>query len=206
MNTYARLPMDMQKAFATNAGMLLSSFDPEAPVSAEEIKRAVLFATIGGVKILCAAKYRDLGADIDNCPKNTKELLEIDSWECRMKGTALTLTEETAEMQFGASDLCTSKKDASLTLIQPRMQMTPADFKTLWYVCSYGTEGGFLAVKMTNALNRGGFSWKAQENQKGEFAFDYVGHSSIDAPNTVPFTFYLKKSGAEKTVNVEAVI
>ena len=43
------------------------------------------------------------GDDIDNCPKNTKELKKLDSWEAKMSGTFVTVTAELTNHQGRAS-------------------------------------------------------------------------------------------------------
>ena len=150
----------------------------------------------------CAATFRDAGRDIDNCPKNTRELLEIESWECAISGTALTVTEKNASLQFGAVQESAGETDGSVKVLKPRMAVQENDFKTLWYVCAYGTQGGFIALKLENVMNRNGFSMKAEDHKKGKFAFSYVAHTTLNDPDAVPFTFYLKTGGAEP---VEAI-
>ena len=192
---YAQLPRDVQNAITTNEGLILSDFDPENPGSAETIRGSILYATTGGVNLSCIANFRDAGRDIRNCPKHLKELLEIESWECRISGTALTVTERSAPLHFGAVDAETRGTDGSMMILKPRMEVKPSDFRTLWYVCAYGTEGGFIAVRMENALNEAGFSMKAENGKKGRFSFSYVGYLSMETPNAVPFTFFLKRNG-----------
>lgn len=197
---YAQLPINVQSAITTNAGLILSDFDPDKNYTAEEIKALILYATTGGVNISCTATFRDAGKDIDNCPKNARELLEIEAWECELSGMALTVTGETAVLQLGAADK--SATNTAGVIVKPRMTVHDTDFKTLWYVCTYGTEGGFIAVKLENALNEGGLSMKSEDGEKGRFAFRYMGYTSIDTPDTVPFTFYLKASEASAAAQV----
>lgn len=185
---FAQLPANMQEALATNAGIILSAFDPANVGTAEEIRANILYATTGGVSTTCVATYKDFGEDVDNCPKNTKELLQVDYWECKMSGTALTVTGDNVTGLFGAAD----KGGSDVIEVTPRHNVKPEDFKTLWYVCPYGTQGGFVAVKLYNALNTGGFSMQSTDDGKGNFAFDYTGYTSIDNPHEVPFKFYLK--------------
>ena len=52
-------------------------------------------------------------------------------------------------------------------------------------------------MKLENAMNRNGFSMKAEDNKKGRFAFSYIAHTTLNDPDTIPFTFYLKTDGAE---------
>ena len=83
---FAQLPENMQEALATGAGIMLKDFDPASPGEDEAIRDNILFATTGGVNPTCVATIIDFGDDIDNCPKNTKELAQIESWQCAMSG------------------------------------------------------------------------------------------------------------------------
>lgn len=192
---YAQIPQDIQDAISTNAGIILSDFNPKTPATADEIRENILFATTGGVSVTCAMTVSDYGADIDNCPKNTKEMARVDGWECRMSGTALTIKDGAdAARLFGAAE---STTDGDVDMVKPKHRFdVDADFNDLWFVCPYGVSGGFVAIHLSNAINTGGFSLKSSDDGKGQYPFDFLGHTSIDNPEVVPFTFYLKKSDA----------
>lgn len=198
---YAQIPADVQDAISTNAGIILTEFDPSVPAEAEEIREKILFATTGGVSVTCAMTVSDFGADIDNCPKNTKELAHIDGWECRISGTALTIKDgESASVLFGAGAVETS---GDVETVTPKHAFDiDNDFKTLWFVCPYGISGGFVAIKLDNALNTGGFSLQSSDDAKGQYSFNFLGYTSIEEPTKVPFTFYLKKSDADALMNL----
>lgn len=202
---FVQLPEQMQEALATNAGIMLSEFDPENPGTAESIRSKLLFATSGGVSHTCAATTADFGADVDNCPKNTKELLTIESWECSLSGTALTVTDTTIASQLGAADVTNSSKDTSVKVIKPRVTVNLADFKDLWYVCPYGTGDGFVAVRLLNAFSTGGLSFQSSDKAKGTWSFTYTGFASIDDTSKVPVEYYVKPSAnaAAAQVNVD---
>lgn len=201
---FAQLPENMQKALATNAGLILKEFDPNASsITAETIRPNILFATTGGVSTTCAMTPKDFGEDVDNCPKNTKELMQVESYECKMSGTALTITKESATSLFGVADV---KTTSGVDEISPRMTPKNEDFKTLWYVCPYGVEGGFVAIKLDNALSTGGFSMQSTDKEKAQFAFEYTGYSSIDTPDVVPFKFYIKATGTAMMAEVKAKV
>lgn len=188
---FAQLPADFQNAISTTAGVVLNAFDPSAPGEASAIQQAIQFATSGGVNVSCKMTYKDYGADVDNCPKNTKELAEVESVECMMSGTGVTVTSDSAASMIGPADNATA---SDLETVTPRMHLKQEDFKPLWYVCPYGTQGGWAAVELANALSEGGFSWQSTDKEKGKFAFSYRGYSSLEAPDVVPFKFYLKKT------------
>lgn len=199
---YAQIPQDIQDAISTNAGVILSDFDPKTPATAEDIRSNILFATTGGVSVTCAMTMSDYGADIDNCPKNTKEMARIDGWECRMSGTALTIKNGADVTRlFGAAD---TNADGDVDVVAPKHHFdTDADFNDLWLVCPYGVSGGFVAVHLSNALNTGGFSLQTSDDGKGQYPFDFLGFTSIDEPTEVPFKFYLKKTDASAVNEVD---
>ena len=59
------------------------------------------------------------------------------------------------------------------------------------------TNGGFIAIKLLNALSTGGFQLKTADKAKGQFAFEFTGHYSMSAQDTVPFEIYIKAGTAE---------
>lgn len=193
---YAQIPQDIQDAISTNAGIILSEFNPKSPALAAEIRENIIFATTGGVSVTCAMTVSDYGADIDNCPKNTKEMARIDGWECRMSGTALTIKNGAdAARLFGAADV---ENESGVDVVSPKNRFDfESDFNDLWFVCPYGVSGGFVAVHLQNAINTGGFSLQSSDDGKGQYPFDFLGHTSIDNPTEVPFKFYLKKTDAD---------
>ena len=50
---------------------------------------------------------------------------------------------------------------------------------------------------MMNSLSTGGFQIKSSDKAKGQFAFEFTGHYSMDAQDTVPFEVYVKAGTAE---------
>lgn len=64
-----------------------------------------------------------------------------------------------------------------------------------------GDNAGFLAIHVMNALNTGGFQIQSSDKAKGQFAFTYTGHYSMEAQDTVPYEIYVK-AGSEEPVPV----
>ena len=203
---YAQLPEDMQEALATGAGIMLKEFDPSNPGEDEAIRANILFATSGGVNPTCVATITDFGEDIDNCPKNTKELAKIESWECAISGTAITVTDSVLVSLLAAAEAKVMSDGSTPVEITPKMKLDPGHFKTIWYVCPYGTEDGFIAIKIENALSTGGLSFQSGDTAKGQWAFSYTGYTSIDDPDTVPMKFYLKPSATATAASVDPTI
>lgn len=192
---YTQIPSDTFEQLQLNAGILVDEFTPESGTIGN-----LLGATTGGVSFADSVEYTDFGEDIDNCPKNMMELKKLDSHEVTLSGTFVTVTAATAKMLAGAADI----DGSDATHIVPRNDLLTSDFTTLWWVGDYsdvntGDNAGFIAIKMINALNTGGFQIQSADKEKGQFEFEFTGHYSISAQDTVPYEIYVSSGtgGAE---------
>lgn len=175
-----------------NAGVLLSAF---TPASAEIADNTIVGATTGGISFTATPSFLDFGEDIDNCPKNMKELKKLDTWDIKMSGTFITISPKSVASLVAAADVAAEK-------VTPRNDLKDADFKDLWWVGDYSdkngeTNGGFCAIHMINTLSTGGLSIKSSDKAKGQFAFEFTAHYSMAAQTTVPFEVYVK-AGTEE--------
>ena len=189
---YTKIPETTFKNLQLNAGVLLSAFNPESATVANE---SIIGATTGGVNFTATPTFSDYGEDIDNCPKNMKELKKLDAWEINMSGTYITVDANAVKTLVGAADVSGNK-------ITPRNDLKLTDFTDVWWVGDYSdqngeTNGGFVAIHMMNTLSTGGFAIKSSDNGKGNFAFTYTAHYSISAQDTLPFEVYVKAGTAE---------
>ena len=189
---YTKIPETTFKNLQLNAGVLLSDFNP---ATAEVSNEAIIGATTGGVNFTATPTFSDYGEDIDNCPKNMKELKKLDAWEISMSGTYITVDANAVKSLVGAADVSGNK-------ITPRNDLKLSDFTDVWWVGDYSdqngeTNGGFVAIHMMNTLSTGGFSIKSSDNGKGNFSFTYTAHYSMDAQDTVPFEVYVKAGATE---------
>lgn len=192
---FTKIPEGTFKNIVLNAGVLLKSFIPATPTVTDE---NILGATTGGINFTATPSFTDFGEDIDNCPKNMKELKKLDSWEVKLTGTLVTTNTAVIAMLMGAGDVGTT----DTTKVTPRVDVTSADFKELWLVCDYSdkngeSNGGFCAIKIINALSTGGFSLQSTDKGKAQFAFEFTGHVSMSAQTVVPFEVYLKEGTDE---------
>ena len=192
---YTKIPETTFKNIQLNAGVLLSTFNPESATVANE---SIIGATTGGVNFTAASTFSDYGEDIDNCPKNMKELKKLDSWEAKMTGTFVNADTAIAKLLCGAADI----GSPDTTKVTPRNDIKDADFDDIWLVGDYSdkngeTNGGFIAIKLINALSTGGFQLQTSDKAKGQFAFEFTGHYSMSAQDTVPFEIYIKAGTAE---------
>ena len=188
---YTQIPVDTFKQIQLNAGILCKTFTPESGTIGD-----LLGATTGGINFTDNVSFSDFGDDIDNCPKNTKELKRIDSHEVTMSGRFVTVTAETATLLAGAADADENGK------ITPRNDLENTDFEDIWWIGDYsdvnsGDDAGFIAIHLINGLNTGGFQIQSTDKGKGQFAFTFMGHYSISAQDTVPYELYVKE--AEET-------
>ena len=189
---YTKIPETTFQNLQLNAGVLLSDFDPS---TATVDNSAIIGATTGGVNFTAVPAFSDYGEDIDNCPKNMLELKKLDSWDINMSGTFVTVNTDSAKSLVGAADVSGNK-------ITPRNDVLKSDFVDLWWVGDYSdengeTNGGFVAIHMMNTLSTGGFAIQSNDNGKGNFAFTYTAHYSMDAQETVPFEVYVKAGGTD---------
>ncbi len=189
---YTKIPETTFQNLQLNAGVLLSAFDPG---TAEVANESIIGATTGGVNFTATPTFSDYGEDIDNCPKNMKELKKLDAWEINMSGTYVTVDANAVKSLVGAADVSVNK-------ITPRNDLKLTDFTDVWWVGDYSdqngeTNGGYVAIHMMNALSTGGFAIQSSDNGKGNFAFTYTAHYSMSAQGTVPFEVYVKAGTAE---------
>lgn len=192
---FTKIPSDAFQKLQINAGILTTDFTPATGTIGEA---GQIGATTGGVNFTATPTYSDLGEDIDNCPKNMKELKNLDSWDAKMTGTFVNADTAIAKRLCGAADIGTT----DTTKVTPRNDLKDADFDDIWLVGDYSdkngeTNGGFIAIKLLNALSTGGFQLKTADKAKGQFAFEFTGHYSMSAQDTVPFELYIKSGTAE---------
>lgn len=192
---FTQIPANTFKELQLNAGILTGDFKPTTGTVESNM---MLGATSGGVNFTATPSYTDLGEDIDNCPKNMKELKKLESWEVKMSGTFLTVNTTQAKSLIAAADIGSS----DTTKVTPRNDVATTDFDDIWWIGDYSdkngaTNGGYIAIHMMNALSTGGFQIQSGDKAKGQFAFEYTAHYSMQAPDTVPFEVYIK-AGTEE--------
>ena len=195
---YTQIPTTTFKNLQLNAGILCESFNPATAEIGD-----LVGATSGGVQFTDSVEYKDFGEDIDNCPKNMLELKKLDKHEAKMSGTFVTVTAASAARLAGAADVDANDP----THIIPRNDLKTTDFKDLWWIGDYsdendGTNAGCVAIHLMNALNTGGFQIQSTDKEKGKFAFEFIGHYSMAAQDTVPYEIYIKEGSATTTPSI----
>lgn len=200
---YTQVAADAFKKLQMNAGVLLSAFTPE---SGELDRNNIIAATGGGVTFSATPEFKDFAEDIDNIPNNTKEMKRIDRVEAKMSGTAKTVDTETAKRFIGAADL-----DPQTGKLTPRTDLALTDFQDVWWVGDYsdvnnGEEAGFMAIRLIDALNTSGFQLKSTDNGKGEFAFEFIGHYSLEDVSKVPYEMWIKSEEGDQPTGDDATL
>ena len=186
MGAYTKIPADTFDQIQMDAGVLLSTFDPDNPSVTDA---AIIAVTTGGINATCVPTYSDLAEDIDNCPHNTKELKHLDGWECKMSFTALNFNADKFKMWLGAADK-TAKTTTTAAKVTPRNSLAQTDFSdSIWWVGDK-TNGGAIAIELKNALSTGGINMQTTKNGKGQLSVELTGHYSITDMNVVPMQFY----------------
>lgn len=191
---FTKLPADTFQKLVLNAGILVDAFTPSTGVIGN-----LMGATTGGITFNSNPTYTDFGEDVDNCPNNTMELKRIDQFDPAMSGTFLTLTAAVVKDLIGAADIAVGDN----THVVPRDHLIEDDFKEVWWIGDYsdvnddgGTgstkSAGFLAIHLMNSLNTGGFQITSAKKAKGQMAFDFHGHYSLENIEEVPFEVYCK--------------
>lgn len=191
---FTQVASDAFQKLQLNAGIILTEFDPTSPTVD---KTKIFGATSGGTSFATNPEYVDFGEDIDNVPPNTKQLKRLQSVAPTMSGTLKTADTAVAKALIGGADV-----NSTTGKITPRADLADADFIDLWWVGDYSdkngnTNGGFIAIKLANALNTGGFQLQSNDDGKGDFAFEFAGHYDLDDIDVLPFEVWVKTGTAE---------
>lgn len=189
---FTQIPLNTFETLQLNAGIFLKTFDPK---TGEFNKEDIIGATSGGAQFSAVPTFSDLGEDIDNCPKNTMELMHLDEWTITMSGTYKTLSKDVIKGSLGAADIDT----ADTTHIKLRKSLKMEDFIDIWWVGDYGNNGGFLAIHMDNVLNTNGFAVQSTDNGKGSISFTYTCHFSQADVDKIPCDLYVVESTTAET-------
>ena len=177
-----QLPENFAEEIAKNAGVLVKNFNTEGWA----VSRAdIIGATSGGINFKDAPEFTDFGEDIDNCPKNTMELKEITDRAITCGGTFVSANMDLVKRLIGAGSI-------SGKTITPSDELTEEDFGKLWLIVDYGKDNA-VAIEMDNVLSTGGFAIQTTDKNKGQFAFEFTAHYSLENPDEVPYKVHFKE-------------
>ena len=185
---FTKVPADTFEKLQLNAGILVDEFTPSSGTIGN-----ILGATTGGINFSTNPSYTDFGEDVDNVPNNTKELKHLDQFDPSMAGTFLTCSPALAKSLVGPADV----DSTDTTKVIPRGVLLATDFEEVWWVGDYsdvntGANAGFIAIHLMNSLNNAGFQIQSTKNNKGQLAFEFHGHYTLEDQDSVPFEIYVK--------------
>lgn len=193
---YTKIPLDTFNNMGLNAGIMTTSFDPANPPSEDELMKTLIGATTGGIEVDITPDYTDLGEDIDNCPKNTLELKQLNGWTIIVSTTFVTMSKDSTVLQLGPASVV----DEATGQIKLRNYVQDSDFKDVWWIGDYNQGNGFIAICIKNALSTGGMKLKSTDQGKLTNDCELTAHYSIKDQDTVPVDIYiLGESGSTDT-------
>lgn len=190
MGTYSKISSTAFDEFQLDAGMILNKFDVTGKTAIQDAD--IVCATTGGITASAKPTFSDYGSDVDNCPSNVLELKRIDEWEAKISFTALSVTEEAIKTALSSADI-TDVSDGDSTIgkkLSPKNALDTSDFSDIWWVGDK-SDGGFVAVRLMNALSNTGFSLKTTKKGKGQLSVEMLGHYSMASQDVVPIEFYV---------------
>ncbi len=195
---FTTVASDAFQKFQLNAGVILTEFDPTNPFPLDRTK--IFMATSGGAAFSASPTFLDMADDVDNVPANTKELKVLQSVEATMSGTGKTVDTAVAKRLMAAATIGANGK------VTPRADLNDTDFADLWWVGDYsdvntGDSAGFMAIRLINALSTGGFSMQPNDKGKGDFAFTFTGHYSINDMTVIPYELYIVQGTEDVTLS-----
>lgn len=186
MGRFTRISEDAFDALQTDAGVLLSNFNPASPYTTPA-SADIIATTTGGINPTCQPEYVDYGEDVDNVPNNMMEFKRCNGWNCAFGFTSIKFNAANTVWALGAATATTLSN--GVKKIVPRKDVALTDFKDIWWVGDKAN-GGAYAIKLKNALSTGGLSIQSTKNGKGTSSMTITGHVSIQAQDEMPMEFY----------------
>lgn len=189
---FTQIPEDTFNELQVNAGVLAKDFDV---TTGTLVNSDIISATSGGITINVKPSFEDFGADIDNCKKNTKELKRKTEMDVNVSATLLNISKDTLKFMLAAAD-----EDSQSGAIVARTDLKQTDFKTIWFIGDL-SNGGYVAIKLIDALSTDGFSLKSNDKGKGNLSVTITAHTSLASQDTEPVEFYIGEPEETETTN-----
>lgn len=185
---FTAVPANMWKNIQMNSGIVVTGFDPT-----DGSYESIIGATGGDVTFKPQPEFYDLGEGINNLPDNTMQLKRVRGYNPQLSGTFKSVTTALAKMLMAAA----TSSGTGIVNVKPSAELTTADFKEVTLLADYseintGTNAGFMAITLHNALNLTGFQWTTKNRDKGDFPFQFNGHYDLTNLDKVPFDLYIK--------------
>lgn len=201
MGKYTAVAKDILNTLQTEAGVLLSKFDPTTG-SIEDTD--ILGATTGGFQFTDTPTITDFGEDIDNVPGQLKQLQRITQRTVTLSSTFASMSEKAVKFVMGAcdaTDMSGANPDKKVRQITPRDTLQMDDFANeVWWVGDYSQynepdnkNAGYIAIRLKNALSTGGLAITTTKSSKGTMAFTITGYYNAAAVKEMPYEIYIKE-------------
>jgi hypothetical protein len=187
MGKYSRVNANEIPSVIYGAGIVLKDLDT---INWTYSNSDILFMTSGGIQFSSNKEYIDLGANIDNCPKNTMQLKKVrpQSGTTQLSCTAINASAEAIRRQIGTADY-----DSTTHKITPRNDIITTDFQDLWF-CVDTAGGGGIIFHLSNSLSTGGYSLQTRDNDNGSASVTLTAHYDINNLVVEPFEVYIEES------------
>lgn len=201
MGKYTLVAKDILNTLQTEAGVLLSKFDPTTGAIEDT---DILGATTGGFQFTDTPTITDFGEDIDNVPGQLKQLQRITQRTVTLSSTFASMSEKAVKFVMGAcdaTDRAGSSPDKKVRQITPRDTLQIDDFANeIWWVGDYSqynepdnANAGFIAIRLKNALSTGGLAITTTKSSKGTMAFTITGYYNAANVKEMPYEIYIKE-------------
>ena len=186
MGMFTRIATDAFDALQTDAGVILTKFDPSDPwkVPADE---DILMTTTGGVNPVATPAFTDYAADVDNAVDNMKEFKRITSWTCSLSCTSIKFNSDNALWALGAAERTYLAN--GVAKVVPRKDIQQSDFSDIWWVGDKAN-GGAYAIHILNALSTGGLNIQSSKGGKGTSGVTITGHVGLANQDAMPIEIY----------------
>lgn len=191
-----RIPVSALSDIQLGAGCIVADYDITHPTTWEDAK--IVMVTTGGVTVNIKPTIQDFGADVDNCPEDTAELMYITKYEVTLSTTQLDVGKSSnLKMAIGAADVDTQTGYDEIT---PRLSVnrtgSGTDFQTLTWVGDLA-DGRVLAITLENTFSTDGLSIQTKKDEKGSTGVTIKAFYSAANPDTVPVTAYITSTGGD---------
>lgn len=201
MGKYTAVAKDILSTLQTEAGVLLSSFDPTTGTIKDT---DIIGATTGGFQFTDTPTITDFGEDIDNVPGQLKQLQRITQRTVTLSSTFASMSEKAVKFVMGAcdtTDVHGSDPEKAVRQITPRDTLQMSDFANeIWWVGDYSqynepdnANAGYIAIRLKNALSTGGLAITTSKGSKGTMAFTITGYYNAGDIKEMPYNIYIKE-------------
>ncbi len=183
--------------FQLDAGMLVTgldmkNFDGNINSLSETQK---IGATTGGGSVEIKPEMRDLFEDVDGARFKYKQGMVTDRFDITLKMTLLEFKEGNLQLALGASEKnAGSFANANYDSYTPKVELTDADFKTIFWLGTLKGSDKPMVIEIKNAMNTEGFNLSFEDKGKGKLELNLEALGDLAKPTEIPVTIYIPKN------------